>query len=144
MGPMTRAALILGGPKALRAALRSPLDWIYLIRKGFPSRALDSLGANIKATNVELAQMLGISVRALARRRRKGVLSPYESERLLHVAQVIARAEEVFDDLSDALVWLKSPNISLDGVTPISLLDTGIGAHYVMDTLGRIEHGIFD
>jgi uncharacterized protein (DUF2384 family) len=28
-------------------------------------------------------------------------------------------------------------------VTPLSLLDTDIGADSVLDTLGRIEHGVF-
>jgi uncharacterized protein (DUF2384 family) len=40
-------------------------------------------------------------------------------------------------------VWLKSANISLSGQTPMSLLDTEIGAESVMNALGRIEHGIF-
>jgi putative toxin-antitoxin system antitoxin component (TIGR02293 family) len=114
-----------------------------MIRKGFPSKSLDSFSINIGATNVELAQMLGISVRALALRRRKGVLTPYESERMFRVVRVIARAEEVFGDLDNGLEWLKSPNISLDGLPPISLLDTYIGAEWVMDALGRVEHGVF-
>ena len=38
---------------------------------------------------------------------------------------------------------MKSPNASLGGVTPLSMLDTDLGAGSVMDTLGRIEHGIF-
>jgi putative toxin-antitoxin system antitoxin component (TIGR02293 family) len=139
---MTRAASILGGPKAFPREPRCPSDWIYMIRKGFPSVALDALGAYISASNNELAQLLGTSVRSLVWRRRKGVLTHYESERLFRTAQVITRAEEVFDDLPNALAWLKSPNISLGKATPFSLLDTQVGANWVMDTLGRIEHGI--
>lgn len=41
------------------------------------------------------------------------------------------------------LDWLKSPNAALGGATPLSLLDTDIGTESVMDTLGRIEHGVF-
>ena len=140
---MIRAASILGGRKVLRTEPLSSLDWVYMIRKGFPSKVLDSFGANIGATNAELAQMLGISVRALAWRRRKGILAPSESERILRVARVVGRAEEVFGDLTNGLEWMKSPNGSLGGVTPMSLLDTDIGADWVMDALGRVEHGIF-
>lgn len=138
----TRAALLLGGAKALGMRPRNSLDWVYLIRKGFPSLSLDAISRNSNATNAELAQMLGISMRALAGRRRKKILSAYESERLLRVARVIARSEDVFGDLASGLVWLKGPNISLGQVTPMSLLDTQIGSELVTDVLGRIEYGI--
>lgn len=137
-----RAASLLGGEKTFRVVPHTSMDWIDLIRKGFPALSLDALGTNVDATDAELAQMIGVSVRALAERRRKKILSSYESERLLRVVNVIARAEDVFDDLANGLVWLKAPNISLSGVTPISLLDTEIGAELVTDVLGRIEHGI--
>ena len=42
-----------------------------------------------------------------------------------------------------ALTWLKTPNAALFRASPLSLLDTDIGAESVMDTLGRIEHGVF-
>lgn len=114
-----------------------------MVRKGFPVQALDSLGENIRATSAaELANILGVSVRMLAQRRRKGVLSQHESERLFRVARVLASAEELFGDLGTAFDWLNSPLIVLRGATPLSLLDTEIGGKLVMDTLGRIQHGI--
>lgn len=138
----TRVTSLLGGTKTFNLKRISSLDWVFMIRKGLPSLTLDSFGQKIHATNAELAQMLGVSVRTLAWRRRKGILTSNESERLYRVARVIARAEDVFDHRANGLTWLKSPNISLGGVTPISMLDTEIGAELVMDTLGRIEHGI--
>ena len=56
---------------------------------------------------------------------------------------VIERAEEVFENFDLAIDWLKSGNTAMAGFTPMSLLDTDIGAESVMDTLGRIEHGVF-
>lgn len=138
----TRAAALLGGAKSLRKVPNTPMDWLYLIREGIPTVALDSLGVNVHATNDERAQMLGISVRALAWRRHKGILSPCESERLFRLAMVITRTEDVFGNLVNALAWLKDPNISLGGVIPIALLDTQIGTELVTDVLGRIEYGI--
>ena len=61
----------------------------------------------------------------------------------MRLARVVERAEEVFEDLDAALDWLKSPNAALAGATPLSLIDTDIGAQSVTDTLGRIEHGVF-
>lgn len=137
-----RTVSLMGGTKALGKAPKNSLDWICLIRKGFPTLALDAFGRNVNATNAELAQMLGISVRALAGRRRKKILSSYESERLFRVARVIARSEDVFDNLANGFAWLKDPNISLGQVTPVSLLDTEIGSELVTNVLGRIEYGI--
>lgn len=138
----TRTVTLLGGPKILQLKGTGPLAWVVAIRKGPPTAALDSCRQNIAVTNTELAQALGISVRSLAARRHKGVISASESERLLRLTKVIVRAESVFDDADNGLAWLREPNISLGGVAPISLLDTEIGAELVTDVLGRIEYGI--
>lgn len=140
---VSREAALLGGPKVLGMNPRSPLDWVFLVRQGIPSSTLDSLGANVAASNADIAEMLGISTRALAGRRRKNVLSRGESERWLRVVRVMVRLEEVFDDLRCGFAWLRTPNNSLGGSLPISLLDTCVGAECVMETLGRIEHGVF-
>ena len=61
----------------------------------------------------------------------------------MRFARVVERAETVFEDAGAALSWLQDTNAALGGVTPMSLLDTEMGADSVMDTLGRIEHGVF-
>lgn len=138
----SRAAALLGGARALQMKQFNPFDWVSAIRRGFPLQALDSFATNIGSSNSELGEMLDISARALAGRRRKQRLSPAESERLLRLAKTVAWTEDVFGDLSNGLAWLKSSNISLGGVAPISLLDTELGAELVIDVLGRIEYGI--
>jgi len=63
-----------------------------------------------------------------------------------HRVQVLAvrhPLEQNYHQSKGALNWLQSPNAALGGVTPLSLLDTDIGADGVLDTLGRIEHGVF-
>lgn len=139
----SRAAILLGGLKILQLKGTSPLAWIFAIRRGFPIVALDSLRQSISATNTEVAQALGTSVRALSARRHKGVLTASESERLFRLAKVVARAESVFDGVDIGVAWLREPNISLGGVAPISLLDTELGTELVTDVLGGIEYGIF-
>ena len=94
-------------------------------------------------SQAELAEALDIPERTLARRKREGILSREESAKLLRLARVAARAAEVFEDLDLALAWLKTPLAALEDAAPISVLDTDIGAESVMDTLGRIEHGVF-
>ncbi len=134
---------LLGGQRGLAAAPRSMLDWVAVIRRGIPSSAVDALTKLTHLSQSELAAAVGIPERTLARRKREGKLNSEESSRLIRLARVVARGEQVFEDLDAAVDWLKSANASLGGATPLSLLDTDIGAESVMDTLGRIEHGVF-
>jgi putative toxin-antitoxin system antitoxin component (TIGR02293 family) len=133
---------LLGGRAVLGIKPRSNLDWVELIRRGIPARAVESLQKTIKLSQAELARTLGIPERTLARRKRVGILNTEESAKLLRLARVFGRADEVFEDADAALDWLRSPNRSLAGKTPLELLDTEIGAESVLDALGRIEHGI--
>lgn len=141
--PILSVESLLGGKRVLQAKPRTPLDWVSVIRQGISSAAVDSLAKTIHVTHSELAVALGIPERTLARRKKEGTLNSEETAKLVRLARVIERAEEVFEDLDASLDWLKSPNAALSGATPLSLLDTDIGAESVMDTLGRIEHGVF-
>ena len=134
---------LLGGKGVLPVTPLSPLDWVSVIRRGIPSSAVDSLTKFTRLSQAELSAALGIPERTMARRKREGKLNSEETAKLIRLARVIERAEEVFEDFDAAIDWLKSTNTSLAGVTPLSLLDTDIGAESVIDTLGRIEHGVF-
>jgi putative toxin-antitoxin system antitoxin component (TIGR02293 family) len=135
--------VLLGGRRALQVKPRSSLDWVALIRQGIPTAAMESLLATLRLSQAELAAALAIPERTLARRKREGLLNSEESAKLVRLARVAERAVQVFEDLEAALDWLKSPNAALKHATPLSLLDTDIGAESVLDTLGRIEHGVF-
>jgi len=141
--PALSVEALLGGKRVLQAKPRTPLDWVSVIRHGISSAAVDSLAKTIHVTQSELAAALGIPERTLARRKKEGMLNSEESTKLVRLARVVERAEKVFENLDAALDWLKSPNAALSGTTPLSLLDTDIGAESVLDTLGRIEHGVF-
>ncbi|MCU0810390.1 MAG: DUF2384 domain-containing protein [Thiobacillaceae bacterium] len=134
---------LLGGKQVLPIHPRTALQWITVIRQGIPSAASESLAKTLRMTQSELAASLGIPERTLARRKKEGMFTSEESAKLVRLARVVERAGEVFEDLDAALDWLKSSNAGLSGVTPLSLLDTDIGAETVLDTLGRIEHGVF-
>jgi putative toxin-antitoxin system antitoxin component (TIGR02293 family) len=141
--PALSVEALLGGKRVLQAKPRTPLDWVSVIRHGISSAAVDSLASTLHVTQSELAAALGIPERTLARRKKQGMLNSEESTKLVRLARVVERAEKVFENLDAALDWLKSPNAALSGATPLSLLDTDIGAESVLDTLGRIEHGVF-
>lgn len=134
---------LLGVEAGAHARRHSTLDWVEAVRRGIPAAAIDSLRKAAGMSQAELAQALGIPARTLARRKRDGVLSAEESAKMLRIARVLGRANEVFENASAALDWLKTPNAALAAKTPLSLLDTEFGAESVLETLGRIEHGVF-
>ena len=138
-----RSAVSLIGGQILRSKPQSSSDWITVIRNGIPSSPIDSLAKKIQLSHAELAHSLAIPERTLARRKKLGMLNSEETAKLVRLARVIERATEVFDNFELAINWLKSNNAALTGETPLSLLDTDIGAESIMDLLGRIEHGVF-
>lgn len=134
---------LLGGAKVIHSTPHTSLDWVSVVRKGISSHAVDCLIRRINVSQSEFSTFLDIPERTLVRRKSGGSLSSEETEKLVRMAHVVERASEVFEGMEEALDWLKSPNAAMSGVIPMSLLDTEIGAKVVMDTLGRIEHGVF-
>lgn len=144
MSETERVVAILGGGQALGwAAPKTEFELIALVRKGLPYRALANAKAALEVSNDDLARFLHLKKRTLARRRRERRLTADESERLVRLARVAARAEEVLADRPSALRWIRKPNRALGHVPPIELLDTDLGLDAVLNVLGRIEHGVF-
>ena len=134
---------LLGGAGVVRGKPSSPSEWIELVRRGLPATAVDSIAKAVGLSQADLCRLLVIPERTLIRRKKEGRLSTDESAKLLRVARVMHRAVSVFENRAKGLEWLKSPNRALGSPSPLSLLDTDLGAEAVMDTLGRIEHGVF-
>jgi putative toxin-antitoxin system antitoxin component (TIGR02293 family) len=146
--PMGAASVVsvvglLGGPSVVKQKARTSQDWISIVRRGLPAMAIEALARAVQLTQAELGAILAIPERTLLRRKKEGILNTEESAKLVRVARVMHRAIEVFEDQAAALDWLKHPNQVLGHASPLSLLDTDLGAESVLDTLGRIEHGVF-
>lgn len=137
------AATVLGGETVLHALPDSVLEWISLVRLGLSASTMDAAVRVMGISQTELARALDIPARTLARRKKEGVLSRVESEKLVRLALVVERAVQVFEDQRSALDWIKSQNPALGGTSPLSLLDTDLGSVAVVNTLGRIEQGVF-
>jgi putative toxin-antitoxin system antitoxin component (TIGR02293 family) len=141
--PLSAASLLGVSSKDQDKDSLTWIEWVEVIRGGVPSTAVDTLVDFLAITKAEFSEAIDIPVRTLVRRKGEARLDSAESAKLVRVARVIERAEEVFEDPGAARAWLKSPNAALSGQTPMSLLDTEIGAESVLDTLGRIAHGVF-
>lgn len=133
---------ILGGTKVIRKKLRSRTDFINLSHAGIPKTSLLKLAEKLDASVTDIAKLVPVSVRTIQRKSLKDTFSKLISERILHIAEVVARGEEVFGDRKKFLAWLHQPSVALGNRPPFSLLNSNYGADIVLDEIGRIEHGI--
>lgn len=114
------------------------------VERGLPFRVLERLGRNLELPMKAVADLTQIRNRTLHRRKEAGRLQPDESDRLLRVSRVFARAIELFEgDDRAARRWLSAPQRALGGAAPLALAKTELGALEVERLIGRLEHGVF-
>lgn len=116
---------------------------IEQIRQGLSFAAFARLQRNTALSLQALADAIAIPERTLARRKESGRLAPDESDRLVRVARIVARAIELFEgDVDGARDWLLTPRFALGDVAPLAFAKTDAGALEVDRLIGRLEHGI--
>lgn len=116
---------------------------LTLIRGGLHRGSLDVLMKKTGLSIYELADMLELTDRTLRRYEPSDILNRRLSERVLEIAEVYSRGEEVFGDAASFKQWMESEIPALGHRIPKSLLDTSVGIQMLLDELGRIEHGVF-
>jgi putative toxin-antitoxin system antitoxin component (TIGR02293 family) len=131
----------LGGEQVLGRHFRTPADLQNAIRDGFPQTVVEEIMHATGISLKELATILDLSPRSLQRRRQKGRLARFESDRLYRLARTIALAKQYLGDSEIALRWLRRPNRALGGKVPLEFIDTELGARAVENILGRIAYG---
>ena len=139
--PITQA---LGGRAVIASEPRTAIEWADWIHAGLPAASAMALKEALGLTNAELATVLGISPRTLARldpaRTRLDAVS---GDRLVRTARLYSIAAEVLEDAEAAARWLKSPQRALGGKIPLHLAETDVGSRAVEALLGRMEHGVY-
>lgn len=130
--------LLLGLRSTDTAALVKRLE------EGISYAAFEKLKRSLKVSSRELAEVVLITQRTLARRKRAGRFAPDESDRLVRVSRVFARSIELFEgDVEGARSWLMRPVLALGGAVPFEMLKTEVGAREVENLITRLEHGVF-
>ena len=113
------------------------------VRAGLPYAELQSLAALLALTQQEMAGLLLISERTLARRRREGRFTQAESDRLVRLIRLVRQAADAFDGhLPEAVEWLTRPKTLLAGETPLQHADTEPGLADVRDMLSVIQYNV--
>ena len=113
------------------------------IRKGISFAYIETLQANLAASEQAIREVVKMSRTTLNRRKESGRLTHEESDRAVTVLRVYEKALAYFEGDSDAATrWLKQPARAFAGETPLQHSDTATGAQEVIELLGRLEHGI--
>lgn len=119
-------------------------DLIQEVRKGLSFKTLETLSSQSGISVAELASIIEIPDRTLARRKAAGRLARDESERLLRISRIFERAVELFSgDVQEAVAWLRRPRTAIADHTPLDYAGTELGAREVENLIGQLEYGVF-
>ena len=113
------------------------------IREGISFEYIETLQANLAASEQVIREVVKMSRTTLNRRKESGRLTHEESDRAATVLRVYHKAVAYFDgDAEAATRWLKQPAPAFGRETPLQHSDTATGAQEVIELLSRLEHGI--
>lgn len=137
-----RLVRTLGGQVVLKRRITTLEDLRQTVQAGLPYHALEAVMERFGLAQAEVAAVLGVPPRTMARRKRSRRLHPDESDRLIRLARLATQAVQVFGKEDKAAMWMHRPNRALGNQAPLNLLRTDLGAKQVEEVLGRIEHGV--
>lgn len=115
---------------------------IQAARKGLPGDVIRQ-AVRILGHREVFVRLLETTGGNLNRYYRRKALSPVQSEALLDLLCVFARAITVFGAIGSAREWLETPLPALGGDSPLEMCDTFAGRALVQGALNKIEYGEF-
>lgn len=121
----------------------SRFDKIDAIKNGISKEELETLKNQSALDYDTIASILNIGKATLHNKKGKEKFDQYISERIFLLADLYSYGYEAFENKENFNQWMKMPNRSLGGVSPLSLLDTLYGLEEVKHLIGRIEYGVF-
>jgi putative toxin-antitoxin system antitoxin component (TIGR02293 family) len=116
---------------------------VSLIKSGITRKSLDELLEVTGLTLHEIASFMHLNERTLRNYSPGTLLAPEPSERAIEIAFLYEKGKEVFGSLDAFRVYVDSPIPALGMKKPKEFFDTSVGIHFLMDELGRIQHGVF-
>jgi putative toxin-antitoxin system antitoxin component (TIGR02293 family) len=143
-GTMATRTIGLMGMQGKRdfTEIKNENDFIRLIRAGIPKQAMNHLMEIADISLTEMALIVHTSDRTLRRYSAQQKLSQEQSERMIELAKLYSRGEEVFGTISKFKEWMDTTLLPFGNKKPKAFLDTSLGIQMIVDELGRIEHGV--
>ncbi len=129
--------------QALNQILDDSVKLIQLTRKGVDYSLFRLIAGNSSFSIKDWSSFLHVTERTLQRYKKeeKAFEQPY-AERILEIAQLQKRGQEVFGGGDRFHEWMDTKVIALGGVKPKSLLDSSFGIGVLNRELTRLEHGV--
>ncbi|MFJ3057488.1 antitoxin Xre/MbcA/ParS toxin-binding domain-containing protein [Herbaspirillum sp. NPDC087042] len=127
-----------------RFASMDPVSQGRTIRDGMDAIIAERVAKELLQVPLQtLLAGLGLPSSTILRKiSRKERLSGSESDRIARVLYIHEQAADVFEDEALAAQWMRRPNATLGGMTPLEVLDTQPGYDRVRDILSRIAFGV--
>jgi putative toxin-antitoxin system antitoxin component (TIGR02293 family) len=112
------------------------------VREGLPAMLFDMAAKDLGISQAEMLCFAGVSSSTFHRKLEKNErLDQSPTERLMRLADIQNTCQQIFGNHEQAAQWLKTPNISLGGASPLGVLDNEFGAQAVRKVLSAIEYG---
>jgi putative toxin-antitoxin system antitoxin component (TIGR02293 family) len=128
----------------LKLSIASEVDLVDRLEKGLPAGVVQALRTRAGLSDEEIYQLIAPRRTLNRREAERQVLSRDEADRVVRVARIAARAQQVFSAKPVyALEWLRTAQRALGDRTPIQLLVSDAGARAVEELLIGIEYGQF-
>ena len=121
-----------------------PARVLRQVESGLAFRAFTRLQHNAGLTQTQLTRAAGITPTTLGRRKDSGHFTAEESDRLLRVTRLFAKALDLHEgDVAAARQWLSAPQPALGGAEPLAVAQSEVGAREVETLIDRLENGVF-
>jgi putative toxin-antitoxin system antitoxin component (TIGR02293 family) len=131
----------LGGRSALGRDIASTADLARMVILRIPLKSLEHLTRSGSFSDEEISDLV-IPARTHRHRKQKHErLSVEESDRLVRLTRIQALAEDVFQDIEKANIWLRAPLGELSNEKPLEIAQTEAGARVVEQILAKIDWG---
>ncbi len=116
-------------------------DLLKAARDGITKEMVNAIIRSTGLSLNEFGRYIHLTARAIQRKKPNEKLSPGASERALLISNLYNKGCEVFGSKDKFKEWVESKNIVFGNAKPKEYLDTFSGIEYLMEELGRIEHG---
>lgn len=141
---MGKSYLGKGEPKI--SIVMDDTDMPYLIssvRKGISYADFEKMVAFSSFTIPEWSTILHLTERSLQRYKlQRQTFDPLQSEKIIQIIFLFKKGMVLFGTKEKFDIWLNSSLVALGGIKPKEVLDSAFGIEWIMDEMGRMEHGI--
>lgn len=116
---------------------------INTVRKGINFSSFQNIAQKSNFNLRDWSTILHLSERTMQRYKKESLpFEPLQSEKILQVALIFQKGQEVFGNTDKFNKWLDEENQAIGKMKPKELLDNSFGIRMIEDELTKIEYGI--